>query len=92
MQDFQLFEELGLEQSFDQAPYYCGKYEKYFHASLYVEAWKQYEEGYTPSYVEILCPLLKNGHAIFYASENEFSLATKTNILSILRKCLEYYK
>ena len=92
MKDLDLYEELGLEQTFNQAPHYCGEYRKVFHASLYVGAWKQYEEGYTPSYIEITCPLLKNGHVIYYASENEFSLATVKNILNTIKKCLEYYK
>ena len=93
MRDLELFEKLGLEKNFSNVPYYCGKYEKYFQAStLYVEAWKQYQEGYTPSYIEITCPLLKNGHVIFYANENEFSLASTKNILNTIKKCLEYYK
>ena len=92
MKDVKLFTKLGLEKDFSDVPYYCGKYEKSFQASLYVEAWEQYSEGYTPSYIEIICPLLKNGRITFYANGNEFPLAVVKNILSIIKKCLEYYK
>ena len=92
MKDSLLYKKLGLERALSNAPYYCGTFEKMFHASLRIEAWEQYGEGYTPSYVEISCPLLTNGQAVFYASGNEFSLATIKKILNTLRKCLEFYK
>ena len=92
MRDIVLYEKLGLERNYDDAPFYCGTFERRFNASLYIEAWKYYEEGYTPSYVEINCPLLENGQITFYASENEFSLATAKKILGTIKKCLEYYK
>ena len=90
MKDLKLFEKLGLEKDFSDVPYYCGKFEKSFNESLYIEAWKQYDEGYTPSYIEIFCPLLETRSVIFYASENEFSLATAKTIINTIKKCLEY--
>ena len=92
MKDIILFEGLGLERNFSNAPFYCGAYERYFTTSLYIEAWKQYDEGYTSSFVEITCPLLENGHVIVYASENSFSLTDVKKILRTLKKCLEFYK
>ena len=92
MRDVDLYESLGLERALSNAPYYCGTFEKMFHASLRIEAWEQYGEGYTPSYVEISCPLLTNGQAVFYASGNSFSPAKIKQILGTIRKCLEFYK